>query len=97
MTLNEFKTKVRINRGKLSTMDSQLEDIYLNGTLELLHFTMEQKILGIEGIANIAWEDKEYQTKFMKYIASRNNKVNKNDIDLWLASNKESTNGNWRD
>ncbi len=90
MTLNKFKTEVRLNRGKLTNYDQELEDIYNLGIIELAYFTIEKKLMGIRNIAWVASQPMTYQEKFLKWMAEKGWKATANEIDLWTSSHDSS-------
>lgn len=87
MTLDEFKTKVRENRGKLSKHDEDLEVIFEKGEQCLIDFTLEKKLMGIQNIRWVAERSPVYQKQFCRWMAGKNWKAEKNEIQLWIDNN----------
>ena len=87
MTLAEFKAQVRENRGKLTHNDGDLDIIYSKGILELLRFTLTKKLMGIKNISWVAAQPTTYQLKFCNWMASKNWKATKNELELWTERN----------
>ena len=85
MTLQQFKTETRLSRGKLTNHDQDLEDIYTLGVPGLVYFTMDRKLMGIANIAHIAQRPKEYQVKFLTWMADKGWKATKNELELRLS------------
>lgn len=87
MTLDEFKTKVRENRGKLSKHDEDLEVIFEKGEPCLHDFTLEKKLMGIQNIRWVAEHSKVYQEQFCRWMATKHWKATKDEIQLWVDNN----------
>ena len=88
MTFEEFKREVRATRGKLTKHDKDLREIYVSGTEELREFTLKKKLMGVHNIAWIATNTTAYQDEFTQWMADKNWKANKNELDLWLAAHE---------
>ena len=84
MTLQDFKDEVRATRGKLTKHETDLEVIYHNGIPELLQFTLEKKLMGVRNITWIALRPINVQETFIKWMASKNWKATKDELDLYL-------------
>lgn len=54
MNVDSYKEQMRINRGRLSSMDNELEDVWENSTDKFREFTLHTKCLGITKLAWIA-------------------------------------------
>ena len=87
MTLDDFKNELRLARGKLTRHDEDMDVIYRHGTAELRDFTLTKKLMGIRNIAWIATQPIEYQARFTGWMANKNWKAEKNELDLWFANN----------
>lgn len=53
MTLTDFKRQMRMNRGKLSKMDAQLETIYTHGSSNFRIHMLNTKNIGLDNACNI--------------------------------------------
>ena len=91
MTLGEFRVEVRDRRGKLTKHDEDLRVIYVFGTIALRHFTLNKKLMGIKNITWIATQSDAYQKRFTDWMADKNWKAEKNELDLWFADNPGRT------
>ena len=87
MTSAEFKAQVRENRGKLTHNEGDLNTIYVSGIEALKEFTLSKKLMGIKNIAWVAEKSTTYQTKFCNWMASKNWKATKNELELWAERN----------
>jgi len=87
MTLDEFKTELRLRRGKLTKFDEDIETIYTEGTAELAYFALNKKLMGIHNIAWVAVQSKAYQKRFTDWMADKHWKAEKNELDLWFTDN----------
>jgi hypothetical protein len=85
MTNEEFKQKVRENRGSLKSMDAELECINTIGTETLIEYTVETKQIGIATIAEISRASAIKQNNFVVWVSVA--KRTKQDIELYIASN----------
>ena len=85
---DEFKTQVRLNRGKLTKFDTELEMIFKHGIPGVIEFTLNKKLMGIENISFVATRPKNYQEKFCTWMGEKNWKAEKNELDLWFSENK---------
>jgi hypothetical protein len=89
MTLDEFKLQVRLNRGKLTKHDEDLETIFMFGIDELIQFTLEKKLMGVKNIASVALLPTSEQVGFCSFMAEKEWKANKNELELWFSQNTE--------
>jgi len=87
MTEPDFKTEVRLARGKLTNHDVDMETIYRHGTAQLRDFTLTKKLMGIKNIAWIATQPPVYQNEFTEWMDEKDWKADKNELDLWFAAN----------
>ena len=87
MTLEEFKNEMRLNRGKLTKYDTDLEVIYDSGTTDLVNFALNKKLMGVHNISWIAIQSYGYQIKFTTWMADKNWKASKEELDLWFSQN----------
>ena len=87
MTLEDFKREVRDRRGKLTKHDQDLMDIYLGGSEALKDFTLNKKLMGVRNIAWVSAQSDAYQKRFTEWMADKNWKAQKNEIEMWLADN----------
>lgn len=88
MTIQDFKAQTRLNRGKLTKFDAELEMIFKHGIPDLLDFTLNKKLMGIENISFIATRPISYQENFCSWMAEKKWKAEKNELDLWFSQNK---------
>lgn len=93
MTLNQFKINMRVNRGKLTKHDQDMTIIFTDGTPELMLFALDKKLMGVHNIAWIATQPIGYQNRFTNWMAEKNWKADKNELDLWFSQNEGAENG----
>ena len=85
MKYDEFAREVRLTRGRLTKYDNDIRDIFLGGTKELKEFTLKKKLMGVRNIAWISTQTVKYQDKFTKWMAEKNWKAPKHELDLWFS------------
>lgn len=83
MTFEEFKSSMRANRGKLTKHDEDLATIYIGGTQALIDFALTKKLMGVKNIAWVADQPKAYQDRFTNWMAEKNWKATKQEVELW--------------
>lgn len=86
MTYDEFQATMRANRGKLTRHDDDLRDIYLGGTEELKEFALTKKLMGVKNIAWIATRSIAYQNRFTTWMADKEWKATKQEVEMWAVS-----------
>ncbi len=86
MTNQEFAKKVRANRGKLTSMDPELECINTIGIPGLISMVIINKTLGIAKFAEISRTTAIKQVDFLKWMKSKNNSPSAQEVDLYIAS-----------
>ncbi len=85
MTLSEFKQEIRLDRGRLSAtrIDTALDYIYNNATVDFTKYMLRTKKLGIENAANIV--DKltnSEQTELVVWIETQPANISSSAIEL---------------
>ncbi len=84
MTRQQFKDQIRTNRGRLTSNEQELEDIYLGGTGDFIDFMLNTKHIGVIKASEIANRlTTEQQDEFVEFVEAT--KAKRNDIDLWLS------------
>ena len=53
MELNEFKKEMRVFRGRLSSMDEVMANIYVKSSDEMFNWTLQTKHVGLRKISEI--------------------------------------------
>jgi hypothetical protein len=53
MELNEFKKEMRLFRGRLSSMDEVMANIYVKSSDEMFNWTLQTKHVGLRKISEI--------------------------------------------
>ena len=83
MELNEFKKEMRIYRGRLSSMDEVMANIYVKSSDEMFNWTLQTKHLGLRKISEICDRlTAEEQDEFLIWHSAEKRRVR--DIDLKL-------------
>lgn len=84
MRLEDYKAKMRVNRGRLTSMDAEMEDLWTNGTIPFREFSLHTKCLGISKLAWIAnFLEAHEQLEFIEWV--KENNPNKLEIETKLS------------
>ena len=69
MTLADYKSNMRVNRGKLKYMDEDLATLYMYGSERLKDWALHNKFIGIKKLATLAeGASEEAQDNFVSWM-----------------------------
>ncbi len=83
MTQLEYRAELRLNRGRLTKMNTQMDDIYKNATKEFAYMMIKNKAIGLDNACDIV--DKlthVEQNTLVGFIGTKVPKANAHDIEL---------------
>ena len=86
MTKEQFKQEVRLVRGKLSKLDSELDKIYTDGISELRDLCINSKQMGIKNISELTNLTFSEQYEWYEWIVAKGFKATKNEMELKISS-----------
>ena len=83
MTLADYKSNMRVNRGKLKSMDEDLATLYMYGSERLRDWALHNKFIGIRKLAVLAeGASKEDQDNFVSWICEGRRTIGEIDIKM---------------
>ena len=85
MDREQFRKEVRLTRGKLTNMDSYMNNIYDDGVPELRDLCINNKQMGIKNISELTNLTHDEQYELYDWLKAKGFKASKNDMSLKIS------------
>ena len=85
MDREQFRKEVRLTRGKLTNMDSYMNNIYDDGVPELRDLCINNKQMGIKNISELTNLTHDEQYELYDWLKAKGFKASKNEMSLKIS------------